>query len=212
MILPALAAVAGAVVPRAGRTTISAVGIGGALGALLAALTELAGTGAESAPAGGIALLGPAPTGAGTIELTLRADRLSAVVAVMVCAVALAVQVYSVGYQVDDRRYRSFAAVVSLFTAAMLLVVQADDLLLLLIGWEVMGLCSYLLIGQTANGTRRGTRPSRRSWSPAWGTSASSSASSCCSPRRAHRASRRCCGRRRSAACRPPRRRQRRCC
>jgi NADH-quinone oxidoreductase subunit L len=147
VILPALAALAGAAVPRASRTTIAALGIGGALGALLAALTELAGTGGGSVAAGGIALLGPAPTGAGTIELTLRADRLSAVVAVMVCAVALAVQVYSVGYQCDDRRYRSFAAVVSLFTVAMLLVVQADDLLLLLIGWEVMGLCSYLLIG-----------------------------------------------------------------
>jgi NADH-quinone oxidoreductase subunit L len=147
VILPALAALAGAVVPRTARTTIGALGVGGALGALLAALTQLAGTGDTSAQAGGIALLGPAPTGAGTIELSLRADRLSAVVAVMVCAVALAVQVYSVGYQGDDPRYRSFAGVVSLFTVAMLLVVQADDLLLLLIGWEVMGICSYLLIG-----------------------------------------------------------------
>ncbi|GAB2685247.1 NADH-quinone oxidoreductase subunit 5 family protein [Thalassiella azotivora] len=44
-------------------------------------------------------------------------------------------------------RYRAYAATVSLFTAAMMLVVHADDLVLLLIGWEVMGLCSYLLIG-----------------------------------------------------------------
>jgi NADH-quinone oxidoreductase subunit L len=144
--LPALAALAGAVVPRTARTTVAALGVGGALGALLAALTELAGTGGGQV-AGGIGLLGPAPTGAGTIDLTLRADRLTAVVAVMVCAVALAVQVYSVGYQQNDERYRSFAGVVSMFTAAMLLVVQADDLLLLLIGWEVMGICSYLLIG-----------------------------------------------------------------
>jgi NADH-quinone oxidoreductase subunit L len=145
VVLPALAALAGAAVPRASRTAISALGVGGALAALLAALTELAGSGGGGV--GGVALLGPAPTGAGTIELSLRADRLSAGVAVMVCVVALAVQVYSVAYQCDDRRYRSFASVVSLFTAAMLVVVQADDLLLLLIGWEVMGLCSYLLIG-----------------------------------------------------------------
>jgi NADH-quinone oxidoreductase subunit L len=145
--LPALAALAAAVVPRRNRTTVSAVSMGGALAALLAALVELAGTGRGGVPATGVSLLGPAPTGAGAIELTLRADRLSAVVAVMVCVVALAVQVYSVGYQCDDRRYRAFASVVSLFTAAMLVVVQADDLLLLLIGWEVMGLCSYLLIG-----------------------------------------------------------------
>jgi NADH-quinone oxidoreductase subunit L len=44
-------------------------------------------------------------------------------------------------------RYRAYAATVSLFTAAMLLVVVADDLVVLLVGWEVMGLCSYLLIG-----------------------------------------------------------------
>ncbi|HET8616879.1 MAG TPA: NADH-quinone oxidoreductase subunit L [Actinomycetales bacterium] len=155
VVLPALAALAGAVVPRQYRTTISAVGVGGALAALLAAVTELAGTGGSTV-AHSVALLGPAPTGAGTIDLTLRADRLSAVVAVMVCVVALAVQVYSVAYQCDDQRYRAFASVVSLFTAAMLLVVQADDLLLLLIGWEVMGLCSYLLIGHDSE--RRAAR------------------------------------------------------
>ena len=44
-------------------------------------------------------------------------------------------------------RYPAYAATVSLFTAAMLLVVQADDLFLVLVGWEVMGLCSYLLVG-----------------------------------------------------------------
>ena len=153
--LPALAALAGAVVPRTARTTIATLGVGGALGALLAALTELAGSGGGRV-AGGVGLLGPAPTGAGTIDLSLRADRLSAVVAVMVCAVALAVQVYSVGYQRRDERYRSFAAVVSMFTAAMLLVVQADDLLLLLIGWEVMGICSYLLVGHESE--RRAAR------------------------------------------------------
>ncbi len=44
-------------------------------------------------------------------------------------------------------RYPAYAAEVSLFTAAMMLVVHADDLLLLVIGWEVMGICSYLLVG-----------------------------------------------------------------
>src|SRR5436309_4271353 len=61
--------------------------------------------------------------------------------------VALAVQVYSVAYLHDDERYVPYAAQVSLFTAAMLLVVVAGDLIVLLIGWEVMGICSYLLIG-----------------------------------------------------------------
>ena len=146
VLLPALAALGGGLVPRTARSASAALGVAGALGALAAALVELAAT-ASGRAATGIALLGPVPTGAGRVVLDLRADRLSAVVAVMVAVVALCVQVYSIAYQGDDSRYRAYAWTVSLFTAAMLLVVQADDLLLLLIGWEVMGLCSYLLVG-----------------------------------------------------------------
>ena len=65
----------------------------------------------------------------------------------MVGAVAFAVQVYSTGYLAHDDRYAPYAAQVSLFTAAMMLVVVSGDLIILIIGWEVMGLCSYLLIG-----------------------------------------------------------------
>jgi NADH-quinone oxidoreductase subunit L len=68
-------------------------------------------------------------------------------VALAVAVVALAVQVYSVSYLHDDPRYAPYAAQVGLFTAAMLLVVVAGDLIMLLVGWEVMGICSYLLIG-----------------------------------------------------------------
>lgn len=75
-------------------------------------------------------------------------DGLAVTVSLMVCVVALLVQIYSVGYMRQEPRYASYAAFVSLFTAAMLAVVVAGDLLLLVIGWEVMGLCSYLLIGQ----------------------------------------------------------------
>ncbi|MEV5690013.1 NADH-quinone oxidoreductase subunit 5 family protein [Micromonospora globbae] len=88
------------------------------------------------------------------VTLGVRLDGAAALVAVAVGAVALAVQVYSIGYlkrgphdDVDvDHRYPPYAAQISLFTAAMLLVVVAGDLLLLLVGWEVMGICSYLLI------------------------------------------------------------------
>ena len=52
-----------------------------------------------------------------------------------------------IGYLHGDRRLPSFYAWVSLFTSAMLLVVVASDLLELYVGWEVMGICSYLLIG-----------------------------------------------------------------
>ncbi|WP_434582285.1 NADH-quinone oxidoreductase subunit 5 family protein [Carbonactinospora thermoautotrophica] len=76
-----------------------------------------------------------------------RVDPLAATVGVMVCVVALLVQIYSSGYMASDPRYSSYAALVSLFTAAMLLVVYSADLIALLVGWEVMGICSYFLIG-----------------------------------------------------------------
>ncbi|KKK05326.1 NADH-quinone oxidoreductase subunit L [Micromonospora sp. HK10] len=88
------------------------------------------------------------------VTLGYRLDGAALLVAVAVSAVALAVQVYSIGYlrrgphdDVDvDHRYPPYAAQISLFTAAMLTVVVSGDLILLLVGWEVMGICSYLLI------------------------------------------------------------------
>ncbi|WP_141580458.1 NADH-quinone oxidoreductase subunit L [Actinomadura sp. WMMA1423] len=86
-------------------------------------------------------------TGSVPISVGLQVDGLAAVVGLMVCCVALAVQVYSVAYMSEDRRYSSYAAFISLFTSAMLLVVYSGDLLVLYVGWEVMGICSYFLIG-----------------------------------------------------------------
>ncbi|HEY3261752.1 MAG TPA: NADH-quinone oxidoreductase subunit L [Pseudonocardiaceae bacterium] len=87
------------------------------------------------------------PTGLIPITLGVRVDSLSATVAVMVTVVALAVQVYSVGYLRGDPRYSSYAALISLFTSAMLAVVLCNDLLVIYVGWEIMGICSYFLIG-----------------------------------------------------------------
>ncbi len=66
---------------------------------------------------------------------------------VVVTAVSLCVQVYSLGYMHGDERFTWFYVVLSLFTAAMLTVVVSNNLIQLLVGWEVMGVCSYLLIG-----------------------------------------------------------------
>lgn len=87
------------------------------------------------------------PTGSIPIELALYIDGFAALVAVLVVFVALCVQIYSTGYLQDDPRYPSYAALVSLFTSAMLLVVYSGDLMVLLVGWEVMGICSYFLVG-----------------------------------------------------------------
>lgn len=87
------------------------------------------------------------PTGSVPITLGLHIDGFAALVAVLVGVVASCVQIYSTGYLRDDPRYPSYAALVSLFTAAMLLVVYSGDLMVLLVGWEVMGICSYFLVG-----------------------------------------------------------------
>ncbi|GAA0967988.1 NADH-quinone oxidoreductase subunit L [Acrocarpospora macrocephala] len=86
-------------------------------------------------------------TGAIPISVGLQVDGLSVLTAILVTVVATAVQVYSVGYLRGDSRFPSYSAFISLFTSAMLLVVFAADLLVLYVGWEIMGLCSYLLIG-----------------------------------------------------------------
>ncbi|WP_328480296.1 NADH-quinone oxidoreductase subunit L [Streptomyces sp. NBC_00377] len=87
------------------------------------------------------------PTGSVPIELSLHIDGFAALVAVLVGLVATCVQIYSTGYLREDPRYPSYAALVSLFTSAMLLVVYSGDLIVLLVGWEVMGICSYFLVG-----------------------------------------------------------------
>ncbi|MFH8623960.1 NADH-quinone oxidoreductase subunit L [Streptomyces vietnamensis] len=87
------------------------------------------------------------PTGSVPIDLALHIDGFAALVAVLVGVVATCVQIYSTGYLRDDPRYPSYAALVSLFTSAMLLVVYSGDLMVLLVGWEIMGICSYFLVG-----------------------------------------------------------------
>ncbi|MFV0128347.1 NADH-quinone oxidoreductase subunit L [Streptomyces sp. HMX112] len=87
------------------------------------------------------------PTGSVPIELALHLDGFAVLTAVLVGLVASCVQIYSTGYLRDDPRYPSYAALVSLFTSAMLLVVYSGDLMVLLVGWEVMGICSYFLVG-----------------------------------------------------------------
>ncbi|RSS80740.1 NADH-quinone oxidoreductase subunit L, partial [Streptomyces sp. WAC05292] len=87
------------------------------------------------------------PTGSVPIELSLHIDGFAALTAVLVATVSTCVQLYSTAYLREDPRYPSYAALVSLFTSAMLLVVYSGDLMVLLVGWEVMGICSYFLVG-----------------------------------------------------------------
>lgn len=82
-----------------------------------------------------------------SLSLGMIVDPLSVLMLGLVSFVALAVQVYSLGYMHGDPRFSWYFAAHSLFAAAMLGLVLADNFLLLYITWELVGLCSYLLIG-----------------------------------------------------------------
>ena len=74
-------------------------------------------------------------------------DGLTVMMLVVVTLISLLVHVYSTAYMHGDRRYTWYFACLSLFTASMLTLVVADNTLQLLVGWELVGLCSFMLIG-----------------------------------------------------------------
>ena len=82
-----------------------------------------------------------------TFNLGLMVDSLTAVMLVVVTLVSLMVQIYSQGYMHGDPGYHRYYAWMSLFTASMLGLVLAGNLLFMFVFWEMVGLCSYLLIG-----------------------------------------------------------------
>jgi NADH-quinone oxidoreductase subunit L len=86
-------------------------------------------------------------TGGRPLTFALMLDPLAAVVAVLVSLVALVVVVYAATYMAEGGRIARFFAFMSLFVGAMLSLVFAADLLSLFIAWELIGICSYLLIG-----------------------------------------------------------------
>jgi NADH-quinone oxidoreductase subunit L len=91
----------------------------------------------------------------------LRLDALSAVMILVVTGVGALIHLYAIGYMDGDPRYGRFFAYLNLFVFFMLMLVLADNLLLLYLGWEGVGLCSYLLIGfwfektQNANAAKK---------------------------------------------------------
>jgi len=85
--------------------------------------------------------------GNSTFYLGLMIDQLTAVMVVVVSLCSLMVQIYSQGYMHGDTGYARYYASMSLFTASMLGLVMADNLVQVFVFWELVGLCSYLLIG-----------------------------------------------------------------
>ena len=89
------------------------------------------------------------------VEMALRMDALSGLMCLVVTFVGTLIHVYSTGYMAHDQDYARFFAYLNLFCGAMLLLVLGDSLPVMFVGWEGVGLCSYLLIGfwygETAN-------------------------------------------------------------
>jgi NADH-quinone oxidoreductase subunit L len=81
------------------------------------------------------------------VAFDLRWDPLSAVMALVVTGVSSLIHLYSVGYMAHDERRETFFAWLNLFVASMLVLVLAQNFLVMFLGWEGVGLCSYLLVG-----------------------------------------------------------------
>ena len=81
------------------------------------------------------------------INVDFAVDRLTAVMLMVVTGVGLLIHIYAVGYMADDDGYYRFFSYLNLFMFFMLVLVLAQNFLVLFVGWEGVGLCSYLLIG-----------------------------------------------------------------
>src|SRR5579863_1947438 len=132
---------------RSGRGAVNLVGPGvifAAFGvATWAFLTLLA------MPAGGalaVHLWGWIEAGRFHAEFGLRLDVLSGVMVMIVTGVGALIHLYSVGYMAHDEDFARFFTYMNLFALSMLILILADNLVMMFVGWEGVGLCSYLLI------------------------------------------------------------------
>ncbi len=123
---------------------------------------EEAGTGFFAFPEANVAQrFAWAPTGSTTFEMGIYIDGLAALMLVMVTITSGCIHLFSMGYMAAHPRQARFFSFIALFTAAMLLMTMAGDLLLFFMAWEIMGLCSYLLIGflfERPTATRAGVK------------------------------------------------------
>ena len=136
----------GLIGPRLGPRFVSAVGCGLPLLAFAIVLTCFVDLGARDAAFVETAYRW-AMIGDRTFEISFYFDRLGAVMALIVTGVGSLIHIYSIGYMKDDESYARYFAYLNLFLFFMLLLVLGRSLLVLFVGWEGVGLASYLLIG-----------------------------------------------------------------
>jgi NADH-quinone oxidoreductase subunit L len=150
VLLPLLgAALNGLTNPRLPRPIVAGIGVGSVVGSF--ALSLLAFLRLSALPSAQRVLVDRVytwmPIGDLRADVAFQVDALSAVMILVVTGVGALIHLYSVGYMAQDRGFQRYFAYLNLFVFAMLVLVTADNLLLLFLGWEGVGLCSYLLIG-----------------------------------------------------------------
>ncbi len=143
---------------RLPRSVIATIGVGSVgLSALLAATASVAFVQSPFASEGFRQVLWRwMPVGGFDPQIAFRLDALSMVMMLVVTWVGFFIHLYSSEFMERDEGYSRFFAYMNLFVGAMLVLVLADDLLLLYAGWEGVGLCSYLLIGFWYQDARNG--------------------------------------------------------
>lgn len=130
------------------KTAVSVVGPAVLLGAFaVVALIFRSYAGARLGTPQVVTLWTWVPVGALSIDLSLLVDRLSLVMLLVVTGVGSLIHLFSVGYMRSDPGYARYFAYLNLFVVFMLVLVLGSSLPVLFIGWEGVGLCSYLLIG-----------------------------------------------------------------
>jgi NADH-quinone oxidoreductase subunit L len=130
------------------KLAVSIVGPGVLLGAFAVSLGVFLGLLGQPPHEPHIVPLWPwMPAGALEVDLAFQVDQLSAVMLLMVTGVGSLIHLFSVGYMKEDPGYARYFAYLNLFVVCMLVLVLGSNFPVLFIGWEGVGLCSYLLIG-----------------------------------------------------------------
>ncbi len=142
------AALNGFVGHRLPRAFVGWLACGSVLGAFVLALCCFSGLLAEGAPSSFTGVYATwMRSGVLSLDISLTLDHLSGVMVLIITGIGFLIHLYSTGYMSHEPAYARYFAYLNLFTFAMLVLVLGDSLPLMFVGWEGVGLCSYLLIG-----------------------------------------------------------------
>ncbi len=139
-----LQALCGRVLPRRLGEILACATVAGSLGCVIAAWNFLAQSGQSEVV---VPLVNWFAAGTLHVAADVLFDPLSAIMAIMVCFVSLIIHVHSIFFMRHDKEWSRFFGLLNLFVFFMLVIVLANDIVFLFLGWEGVGFCSYALIG-----------------------------------------------------------------